>query len=310
MRPFFVVNLLTILLLSPTALAEDLWQYKVDLGLGLRGDTLQYQHDGLLTGALAGNGSGMKITPSSIYQIELGYRFISDNLWYVKGYFHQGSAYLGDMQQTSYHQTTPDAPWAKYESTQVTGSTNDRSFAIGRQWRWQQKYAITPLFGYSTHHQNWATNGGQQTVCTATGQQSCLLNAGVMSSEKANWQSQWSGPWLGVDMRYNYNNWTWNLEVESHLVHYDASLSWQGTQTLAGINSINQSGSGRGTRLGLGASYWVGDGFVNINLNQSNFSVANGVVQTTPLLGATVSQSMNSLLWKNQVVSLSYTGRF
>ena len=293
--------------------ANDGWQYKVDLGYSQRSDELTLRQDGQLSGTLTGNTSALTLKPNDVEQLQFNYRFISDNYWYIKGHFHTGRVYSGSMQQTSYIDGQANSPWASYQATGLRGSTGDRSFAMGRQMRWQQdqyRFAITPLLGYARSYQDLQTTGGKQTTCNATGGQICLLGASVSNNEAGHFYSIWRGPWYGLDMRLNHQHWTWSLAWEYHRIHYDGSMKWQGDQTLSATQSTSQSGLGYGNRFVAGVAYWIDNSFVNLQMSQSRFKLTDGTTESTSTAGVANSQPIQSLIWENRAVTLSYTHLF
>ncbi len=318
--PLFVVRLivrfvvmLSLAMLAQVASSNEGWQYKLDLGYGNRSDELAFVQNGQLSGALAGNTTKVIFAPDDIEQLNFGYRFISDNYWYVKGYFNKGRVYSGSMQQSSYQNGSENSPWAQYKAHGLRGSTSDTSVAIGKQIRWQQRHnniAVTPLLGYANHSQHLQTTGGQQTVCSASGLQTCWLAAHASNNETGRWQSVWRGPWYGLDVRFNHEQWTWRLAWEHHRLHYDASLSFDNGQTLSGIKSIQQTGLGHGNRYVAGLAYWLGDGFLNVQIKRSMFDLSSGTSESTTTSGIASSQAIQSLAWNSQSVVFGYTGRF
>jgi hypothetical protein len=293
------------LLLSQATFAIDRWQYKLDVGYGKRTDNLSYQTEGLMNAPLAGETTQGKISNVAVHEMILGYRFIGDQSWYVKGYHNQGWVYLGKESQNSHPNGLPSQPWATFEHSGVRGSTQDSSFSFGHQWRWQDSLALTPLIGYSRHQQNWRLNNAHQNLCQATGVQTCLLAQGQASQDIGHWDSTWSGPWIGLDARINTGNMTFLLEWEHHLAHYDATLIWQGNQSLANQSPIKQAGSAVGDKLGFGASYSLHDGFISMNFSSMDLRYVNGYQKVS-----NTSQIINKGGWDSRSINFSYTALF
>ena len=290
---------------SAPAVAVEPWQYKLDFGYGTRTDNLNLAIDGLLTAPLAGETTKLTKQDVDIHELRLGYRFVGDHGWYVKGYYDQGWVYSGQAQHTSASNASPSDLWSRLDHGSARGSTRDSSFAIGHQWRWQEQVAITPLVGYSRHAQHLRLPNANQTICQEAGSQVCILNQGESVDDIGYWQSQFSGPWIGLDARLNSGNITFLVEWEQHLAHYNASLDWQGNQELSNINPITQSGDGSGERFGIGISYWLSDSYLNLHYNTMHMKIKNGQHSIS-----NQAQNIVEGNWRSQVFSISYTSLF
>ena len=94
---------LTSLMLSTQVQAIDNWEYKLDLDYGMRSDQLNWN----IAGTLAGTGpnviSELKWSNVGFHQTNLGFRFIGDDTWYLKGYTSQAWGYSGTSQDSDYN---------------------------------------------------------------------------------------------------------------------------------------------------------------------------------------------------------------
>ena len=108
-----------------------------------------------------------------------------------------------------------------------------------------------------------------------------------------------------MDARINTGNVTFLLEWEHHLAHYDATLIWQGNQSLANQSAIKQSGNAKGDKLGFGASYWLDDGFISMNFSSMDLGYVGGYQKVS-----NTRQIINKGGWDSRSISFSYTALF
>lgn len=309
MRTKRAASLAALLTISNLAHAIDEWEYKLDFSYGSRSDDVNAEFNGALNDHTLAGSSALRASNLRIHEARIGYRFIGDEKWYVKGFYAEGWANSGATSLVSQDPHINNSNWSELNHDSTRASTSDFSIAIGRQFRPSNTLAFTPLLGYSNFEQSLELSVPRQTVCNAMAPQACILNNGQVSSDQGRWTTTWSGPWVGIDSRTVIGDLTLIAELQYHLHNFDGQLGWSGTQNLSQLGGFTQTGSGDGSSISLGASYWTGAGHINLSYESTQMRTTPGT-QLRSVSGNTTSQVLSEVKWSSQVVRLGYTLRF
>tara|TARA_B100000780_G_scaffold277402_1_gene248033 strand:- start:681 stop:1679 length:999 start_codon:yes stop_codon:yes gene_type:complete len=301
-------------LISAQAQAIDKWQYKLDLDYAMRYDQLNWD----LAGSLASTGPNIisELTWSNVgfHQTRLGFRFIGDDTWYLKGYTSNAWGFTGTVQDSDYNGNNRSFEFSRSMSDSNRSSAKDFSIALGQQIRIDNHIGITPLVGYSSHQQNFSITNGQQTVCDASGSpKSCIGGLGPIAGLNSAFSTHWRGPWLGLDLRVaSAKRWTTYAELEYHYSYYDAQANWNLRSDLKHPKSFAQTARGAGTHLGLGLSYALEkpNSFFNMGLKQSQYSTQAGVQNFYLVNGTIANQRLNGVSWRSSSVTFGITSQY
>ena len=301
------------LLLAAQVQAIDNWEYKLDLDYGMRSDQLNWN----IAGTLAGTGpnviSDLKWSNVGFHQTSLGFRFIGDDTWYLKGYMSQAWGYSGTSQDSDYNGDNRTLEYSRSTADADRSSAKDFSFAIGQQIRIDNRFGITPLVGYSSHRQNFTMTNGQQTVCASGSPNSCSSGVGPIAGLNSSFKTYWRGPWLGLDFRVaTAKHWTTYAELEYHYSYYDAEADWNLRSDLKHPVSQAQTARGRGTHLGLGMSYALTtpNSFFNVGFKQSRYSTRAGTHDFYLANGTVSSQRLNNVDWTSSMITIGITSQY
>ena len=296
-------------LLSNPVQAIDNWDYKLDLDYGMRYDQLSWN----IAGNLAGTGpnviSELKWSNVGFHQTRLGFRFIGDDRWYVKGYTSNGWGFTGSNQDSDYNDDNRTSEFSRSTADADRSSAEDFSIAIGQQIRIGERIGITPLVGFSNHRQIFTMTNGKQTVCDDP----CNIGLGPFPGLNSSFQTHWRGPWLGLDLRMaTANRWTTYAELEYHYSYYDAKANWNLRSDFKHPVSMEQSARGRGTHLGLGLSYALStpNSFFNIGIKQSHYSTHAGTHNFYYANGTVASQRLNNVDWSSSMFTIGITSQY
>jgi hypothetical protein len=304
---------LTGLMLSTQVQAIDNWEYKLDLDYGMRSDQLNWN----IAGTLAGTGpnviSELKWSNVGFHQTNLGFRFIGDDTWYLKGYTSQAWGYSGTSQDSDYNGDNRTLEYSRSTADSDRSSAEDFSIALGQQIRIDNRFGITPLVGYSSHRQNFTMTNGQQTVCASGSPNSCSSGVGPIAGLNSSFKTHWRGPWLGLDFRAaTAKRWTTYAEFEYHYSYYDAEANWNLRSDLKHPVSQAQTARGRGTHLGLGMSYALTtpNSFFNVGFKQSRYSTHAGTHNFYLANGTVASQRLNNVNWTSSMITIGITSQY
>jgi len=297
-----------------TAMAIDNWEYKLDLEYGLRSDQLDWN----IAGNLAGTGPNVisELTWSNVgfHEARLGFRFIGDQTWYLKGYTTQAWGFKGTNQDSDYNEDNRSSEYSRSSASSDRSNAEDFSIAIGQQIRIDNRIGITPLVGFSSHRQHFTMTNGSQTLCDSSGTpHNCSNGLGPIAGLNSSFTTHWRGPWLGVDLRFaSANRWTTYAELEYHYSYYDAQAKWNLRSDLKQPKSQGQSARGTGTHIGLGLSYALTtpNSFLNFGLSQKQYSTNAGVHNFYLANGTVSSQRLNSVNWRSSSVTIGITSQY
>ena len=305
---------LLVFFVSAPAWAIDEWKYKLDLEYGLRTDQLNWN----IAGNLAGTGPNIisELTWNNVgfHEAKLGFRFIGDDTWYIKGYTSNGWGYKGSNQDSDYNGDNRTQEYSRSASDSDRSTAEDFSIALGQQIRIDNRIGITPLVGFSSHRQTFGMTTGEQTVCDSSGTpNSCNNGLGPFAGLNSTFTTHWRGPWLGLDLRYaSAYRWTTYAEWEYHYSYYDAQANWNLRTDLQHPVSQRQTASGTGTHLGLGVSYALAtpNSFLNLGLKQTQYSTRAGVHNFYRTNGTVASQRLNGVNWSSRSVTIGITSQY
>lgn len=131
------------------------------------------------------------------------------------------------------------------------GDTDDTSLALGYRFvvfdEAAGRYAhITPLAGYSLHHQNLKIKNGVQTIPATE----------PLPGLNSTYDAEWQGPWLGVNMRLEADERTALLvDLAYHWADYAAEANWNLRDDLAHPVSYRHDSQGQGVIAALGITH-------------------------------------------------------
>ena len=294
-------------LLSTQAQAIDKWEYKLDLDYGIRSDQLSWN----IAGNLAGTGpnviSELSWNNVGFHEARLGFRFIGDDTWYLKGYTSQAWGFTGTNQDSDYNGDNRSLEYSRSVADSNRSSAEDFSIAIGQQIRIDNRIGITPLVGFSSHRQKFTMTNGKQTVCNASGTpNSCNNGLGPIAGLNTTFSTHWRGPWLGVDLRMAAaKRWTTYAELEYHYSYYDAEAN------LKHPKNQRQTARGEGTHIGLGMSYALSTphSFFNVGFKQIQYFTRAGV-HNSFADGTVTSQRLNGVNWQSSTLTVGITSQY
>ena len=310
----FGFAVLTSLLVSPAAQAIERWEYKLDLDYGMRVDQLNWNIAGSLSGSGPNVISELRWHNVSFHQASLGYRFIGDDRWYIKGYTSKAWGFSGSFEDSDYNGDNRSLEFSRSSGDSNRSSAEDFSLAIGQQIRIDNRIGITPLVGFSSHRQNFTMANGNQTICDASGSpNSCNVGLGPFSGLNSTFTTHWRGPWLGLDIRVAAaKRWTTYAELEYHYSYYDAQANWNLRNDLDHPISHSQNAIGQGTHLGLGLSYAMltPDTFFNVGFKQSRNSTQAGTHYFHNADDTISSQRLNNVNWNSSMITIGITSQY
>ncbi len=227
-------------------------------------------------------------------------RAVADYGWIFDGQ-NQDSDYLGDNRTFEFSRSNNSAD---------DGEVWDASLAIGYPFRTGQTVisTITPLVGYSHHEQNLTMTGGYQTIPPA----------GSFPGLDSSYDTEWQGPWVGIDMRFRageIRNFAERFETyfsyEYHWADYHAEADWNLRDDFQHPKSFEHDADGNGWIIRTGFNFALQRHIaLNFNFDYQNWSTDDGTDKVFYADGTTAKTRLNEVNWTSYAVGLGLSVRF
>jgi hypothetical protein len=288
-----------------------------DLGLnvGYRVDELDW--------SIAGNSSGTNPNILSeltwdnlqILQLKADARITVGNFPYVRGYLAYGSILKGQNQDSDYGGDDRTFEWSRSNNSSDDGDVLDASGGIGYQATSASgKIKLAGLVGYSYHEQNLTMTHGFQTVSEPGLAPPGItpIPIGPFSGLNSTYETEWNGPWLGVDLSYRPNEkWVFIGSFEYHWADFYAEANWNLRSDLAHPKSFEQNADGNGIVLSLVCDYYIRHNIsVNLGLDYQDWSTDPGVDRVFFSKGTVGETRLNEVNWESGSIRLGFTVHF
>lgn len=216
----------------------------------------------------------------------------------VGAYGDYGRLYNGHSRSKTWSTTALTAD-NKAESDR--GEVFDYGVVLGYRFPWcycDQHFVITPLVGWERNEQHLRQFKGENVL---------NVQPVPFTDMHNNYQTRWSGPWLGYDVVYCLPcNLSFNQFFDWHWASYRAH--GKVNQTLSGTTTENKythKDNGQGYRVGAGLEYRITcKWFIGITTHYTNMWCHNGKEKTTLVLPTPGSQSvkLRDVNWRSWVL--------
>lgn len=294
------------LLYSSLSVAQSQPHFEFSLGADYRLAEFDWNIAGDLSGASPNILSELTWSDLEIAQVtaaarmDLGRRVILQ----INGDY--GQIISGNNQDSDYAGDNRTAEFSRSNNTS-RGNVDDVSLALGYPFRvfdmMVGKYAlITPLIGYSVHHQNFVMKDGVQTIPAS----------GPFSGLNSSYNAQWVGPWLGMNMRLQANARTMLfIDMGYHWADYQAEANWNLRDDLTHPVSYRHSATGQGVVAALAVSRTLSKRWeVLMRIEAQRWTTEPGVDvvyevdATTKAIQASATR-LNEVNWKSHALGVA-----
>jgi hypothetical protein len=183
------------------------------------------------------------------------------------------------------------------------GSVLDLSIAIGPHLSSKDScWSIIPLLGYSYHEQRLTMTDGQQIIPPS----------GAFDGLDSTYETEWSGPWIGVDIAYlPVSKWTFTANIEYHWVDYSAEADWNLRDDFQHPKSFEHEADGDGWAAGVGVNYSLNEHLsVGLNGDYLSWKADSGIDRLYLENGSVVDTRLNEVNWKSTSLSVSLDWAF
>lgn len=244
--------LLWILLHSTLVEAQGSVRYDYSLGTDYRRARLDWN----IAGSLAGSGPNI-LSELTWYDLEIAQVSgavqitVNDRLVLLARAAY-GAVVNGRNQDSDYDGDNRTLEFLRSDS-KGGGDIGDGSIGFGYHFRVFESAAghhvhVTPMLGYSRHLQYLKISDGRQTI-PATG---------PIANLDSNYNADWSGPWLGLNLRLEADDRTSVIiNAEYHRADYYAEANWNLRDDLAHPVSFKHTTQGFGFIVSMAVSRTV-----------------------------------------------------
>ena len=280
------------------------------LSLGYRVDSLDWNIDGGSSGPNIL--SELEWRDMDILQLRGGLTSANREGFYFRGYVDYGWVLDGVNQDSDYAGDNRTSEFSRSIS-EVDGSrVLDLSGGLGFTYfaGISDQYRIIPLVGYSYHNQDLRMRNGFQVVPAF----------GPFAGLDSSYESEWSGPWLGVDVLLDLQGGNRAfVRMEKHWVDYYAKANWNLRDTFAHPVSFEHEANGSGWVLELGwqnapSPYrWVWGVTVSLQAWTTETGIDRTflVIPGPPCNGNCYSEGLlNEVNWSSQSINFTLSKAF
>lgn len=302
--------LLTLSYSSVTA-AQGLLRYDASLGADYRRAQLDWNIAGTLAGTIPNILSELTWHDLEIAQVNGAVQVSLNDRIVLRGSAAYGVVANGKVQDSDYNGDNRSLEFLRSDS-KGEGRIADGSIGLGYHVRLNDRSAghaaqVTPMVGYSRHIQYLKITDGKQII-PATG---------PIANLSSKYDADWSGPWLGVDLRLAATESTAVLiDVEYHWADFYAEANWNLRDDLSHPVSFRHDTQGFGFIASLALSHAVNRHWeVLARMESQNWRGDPGVDTlytinaTSKALEPTVTR-LNRVRWQSLSAGVAVTYRF
>lgn len=208
-----------------------------------------------------------------------------------------GQIFSGENQDSDYNQDNRQGEFSRSNNSADNGSLFDFSVGLGASFFIDDdKFRLTPQFGYSYHKQNLTLHDGWQTI-PASG-----AFAGLDSSYKA----EWEGPWLGLETSIQPSATVeLSLRMAYHFaLSYWAEGHWNLRSDLLADSYHQKATDGHGYSVAVGGSYLFHPGWdLYGQVEYHSFTISDGSDWKYFTSGAISQTRLNEVNWSARLFS-------
>jgi hypothetical protein len=302
--------LLGLFLHSIPAEARGPWRYDYSLGTDYRRARMDWNIAGSLVGTGPNVLSELSWKDLDIAQISGAAQVTVSDRLVLLGRIAYGMVVNGRVRDSDYNGDNRTLEYLRSDS-KGDGNIGDGSIGFGYRFRLfaavKPAVYLAPMAGYSLHLQYLKISDGRQII-PATG---------AIDNLDSNYNAEWSGPWLGMNVRLEADERTAVIvNAEYHRAYYYAEANWNLRDDLAHPVSFKHDARGFGFILSMAVSRVVTKHLdVLARMEAQNWETNAGVDTlytintTTKELQPTVTR-LNAVHWRSLSGGIAATYHF
>ena len=274
-----------------------------DFSAGHRRDSFDWNIAGDMNGQNPNILSELKWKDLSIFQVNAGAKLTFDKKARIEGSYGYGWIYDGDNQDSDY--LGDDRTWEFSRSNNKAEGDNVSNWSVGLGYQFNldkisdylvcESAAITLLGGYSQHNQNLIMTDGSQTI----------PDTGSFAGLDSTYETEWKGPWLGVELEGTKGKITGFFRYEHHWADYHADANWNLRDDFAHPVSFSHDADGKGDLITVGTGYNISNSWLMyIKADIQMWKADAGVDRTFLSDGTSSDTRLNQVNWKSTAILL------
>jgi len=296
-------------LTSTVAYAADFgWNGSVGVHGGFRKDELKWNIAGTPQGHNPNILSELKWTDLEIRQIQatgnlrLTHRSFLWARTQVRIAYGYGDIFDGKNQDADYLGDDRTDRNSLIINDAGDGDVRDFTVSFGPSIQFKDdRWTFVPKLGYSYHEQNLTLFDGKQV------DPSLILIPDLNST----YQTEWDGPWAGLDIVYKSNNWSLTSRVEYHSFDYYAEADWNLRSDFQHPKSFDHRANGNGIVLDLEWVYQISEHFsLSVLGHYLEWKTDHGVDRLFLANGDVLPTRLNKVTWESMALNVGLVYNF
>ncbi|UCD79556.1 MAG: hypothetical protein JSW26_29895 [Desulfobacterales bacterium] len=280
------------------------------LNAGYRRDDLDWN----IAGDSSGNNPNVlsELTWNDLesYQVKFQGSLVLPNIIALRGYADYAWIFDGENQDSDYLGDNRTYEFSRSNNKADDDNVWDASLGIGYPFRTGQTViaTVTPLVGYSHHEQNLKITDGYQTIPPL----------GSFSGLDSSYDTEWKGPWIGIDMRFRaekLNNFAERFETyfsyEYHWADFYAKADWNLRDDLRHPKSFEHEADATGWIIDAGLNFILQHNIaLNFDFDYQSWGAKDGNDKVFFADGTTGKTRLNEVNWSSYAFRLGLEIRF
>jgi hypothetical protein len=287
----------------------------LEFGGGYRVDNLNWNIAGDSNGNNPNILSELTWEDIDIFQLKAGIRSTIGEAFYVRGSLGYGWVFDGQNQDSDYSGDNRTLEWSRSNNATDNGNVVDATLGVGYQIKAAaNRLKLIPIVGYSYSDQYFNITDGVQTVSepALAPAGSTPLPLGPFSGLNSTYDSEWYGPWIGIDLLFDAGEKvTLFGGFEYHWANFNAEADWNLRSDFAHPKSFEHDADGTGIIMSLGGEYHLTKPwYLSLNINYQDWSTDPGLDRLFFSDGSTTETRLNEVNWDSLAIMLGLTYRF
>ena len=293
----FRIVLSTILLFISFSSNANKLNNSIFYGFGERQSEVDWNIAGNLLGTNPNVISELEWKKIKSHQFLLG-SVLQDGDYFLKFFGEYGYVYDGRNQDSDYNYDNRQGEFSRSINNSGKGYILDTGVSYGRDYRFLKKFKVSPRVGYSFHRQHLKIYDGKMVIGSAD-----------LTGLDSLYQANWSGPQLGIGLKYKKNKSVLSFDYSLQDVDFNAYTDWNLRSDLEHPKSMTQKGDGSGVKISASYERAVSS-FSSLSLVGNFYKYKAGGTHNFHLISSDSSQKLNQVNWKSSEVKIVYRSLF
>jgi len=255
-----------------------------------------------------------KWTDLQSFQIKSKSQLLFDNIFILEGQVARSWIVEGNNQVSEFDGNDRTMEVTRTRNKADEGDTFDISGGVGIRYNMEsdddffelKNTWLSLLGGYSYHEQNLSIKDGNQTIDT-TG----MFDLGPFEGLDSPYEAEWKGPWLGIELGGEQDNFLATVRFEYHFAEYNAEGQINLNENFQQPKSFDHSGDGEGLVFALDMSYKLNPSWeLNFNADYQDWEILDGTDRLFLADGSIIQSRLNEVNWTSFALMLGAKYQF